>query len=166
MNGNLILSTARRIILFVAAFTLSTVAMADDGVILKLKNGNEVGFVFSSKPCIITGTELSITTADCSSISYNYSEVSSVSFGEVVATGIGDVQTSQSCDVVFRLLDGRLAVEGLAAGESVSVYTVGGQLLATEKQSADGTALSVPLDARGVLIVRTSTGVSYKVMNK
>lgn len=149
-----------------AAVLMSTAVMAEDGVIVKLKDGGEVGFVFSSKPNVAPGEELTISTADGTVVSYDYAEVRSVSFGEVTVTGVDDVETSPSCDVVFRLLDGRLTVEGLSAGASVSVYTVGGQLLTTEKQTADGAALSVPLDARGVLIVRTSTGVSYKVMKK
>lgn len=156
----------KRCLLLAVAVLMSTVAMAEDGVIVKLKNGSKVGFVFISKPKIMPGAELSISTADGTVLNYDYAEVRSVTFGDVTSTGIDDVTVSPSCDVVFRLLDGRLAVEGLPAGENVSVYTIGGQLLATEKQSADGTVLSVPLDARGVLIVRTSTGVSYKVMNK
>lgn len=156
----------KRCLLLAAAVLMSTVAMAEDGVIVKLKNGSEVGFVFSSKPNVTPGAELSITTSDGASVSYDYAEVRSVRFGDVTSTGIDDVTSSPVCDVVFRLLDGKVVVEGLPAGESVSVYNASGQLLATEKQSADGTALSVPLDARGVLIVRTSTGVSYKVMNK
>ena len=156
----------KRCLLLAAAVLMSTVAMAEDGVIVKLKNGSEVGFVFSSKPNVTPGAELSITTSDGASVSYDYAEVRSVRFGDVTSTGIDDVTSSPVCDVVFRLLDGKVVAEGLPAGESVSVYNVGGQLLTTEKQSAGGTALSVPLDARGVLIVRTSTGVSYKVMNK
>ncbi len=156
----------KRCLLLAAAVLMSTVAMAEDGVIVKLKNGSEVGFVFSSKPNVTPGAELSITTSDGASVSYDYAEVCSVRFGDVTSTGIDDVTSSPVCDVVFRLLDGKVVAEGLPAGESVSVYNVGGQLLTTEKQSAGGTALSVPLDARGVLIVRTSTGVSYKVMNK
>jgi hypothetical protein len=166
MNKELLLASMKRCLLLAVAVLMGTVAMAEDGVIVKLKNGSEVGFVFISKPKIMPGAELSISTADGAVVNYDYSEVRSVSFGEVTSTGIDGVETSSSCDVVFRLLNDRLAVEGLSAGENVSVYTIGGQLLATEKQSADGTALSVPLDARSVLIVRTSTGVSYKVMNK
>jgi hypothetical protein len=166
MKKELLQTLAKRCLLLAAVVLMSAVAMAEDGVIVKLKNGSEVGFVFSSKPNVAPGAELAITTSDGTKVSYDYADVRSVRFGEVTSTGIDDVETSSSCDVVFHFLDGRLSVEGLPAGESVSVCTVGGQLLATEKQSADGTALSVPLDARGVLIVRTSTGVSYKVMNK
>jgi hypothetical protein len=68
--------------------------------------------------------------------------------------------------VVFRLLDGKVVVEGLPAGESVSVYNISGQLLASKKQTATGVSLVLPLEGSGVLIVRTSTGVSYKVMVK
>ena len=166
MNENLILSTARRVVLFVAAFALSIIAMADDGVILKLKNGNEVGFVFSSKPCIATGTELNITTTDSCSIRYDYSEVRSITFGNVSSTDIEDVTASQVCDIVFRLLDGKVIIEGLAADESVNLYNIGGLLLASQKQTANSGVLTLPLEASGVFIIRTSTGVNYKVLKK
>lgn len=156
----------KRCLLLAAAVLMSTVAMAEDGVIVKLKNGSEVGFVFTSKPKITPGAELSITTSDGASVSYDYAEVRNVSFGDVTSTGIDDVTSSPVCDVVFRLLDGKVVVEGLPAGESVSVYNASGQLLATKKQTATGVSLTLPLEGSGVLIVRTSTGVSYKVMNK
>lgn len=156
----------KRCLLLAAAVLMSTVAMAEDGVIVKLKNGSEVGFVFTSKPKITPGAELSITTSDGASVSYDYAEVRSVRFGDVTSTGIDDVTSSPVCDVVFRLLDGKVVVEGLPAGESVSVYNVGGQLLASQKQTATGVSLTLPLEGSGVLIVRTSTGVSYKVINK
>ena len=156
----------RRMLALIAVFAVSIGAMADDGVILKLKNGKEVGFVFTSKPKIMPGSELSITTADGTSVSYNYAEVSSVVFGDVTSTGIDDVSASPSCDVVFRLLDGKVMVEGLPVGESVSVYNVGGQLFTSQKQTTSGGVLTLPLEGSGVLIVRTSTGVSYKVMKK
>lgn len=149
-----------------AVFAVSIGVMADDGVILKLKNGKEVGFVFTSKPKITPSAELSITTAEGTSVSYNYAEVRSVTFDDVTSTAIDDVAASPVCDVVFRLLDGKVVVEGLPAGESVSVYNVGGQLLASQKQTANGVSLTLPLEGSGVLIVRTSIGVSYKVLKK
>jgi hypothetical protein len=155
-----------RFLALIAVFAVSNGAMADDGVILKLKNGKEVGFVFTSKPKIMPGSELSITTADGTSVSYNYAEVRSVTFGGVTSTGIDDVSASPSCDVVFRLLDGKVVVDGLPAGESVSVYNVGGQLLTSQKQTMSGVSLPLPLEGNGVLVVRTSTGVSCKVMVK
>ena len=166
MNVNLISPITKRIVLFFAVFAVSIIAMADDGVILKLKNGSEVGFVFTSKPKITPGAELSITTSNGASVSYDYAEVRSVAFGDVTSTGIDDVTASPACDVVFRLLDGKVVVEGLPAGESVSVYNISGQLLASQKQTATGVSLALPLEGSGVLIVRTSTGVSYKVMVK
>jgi hypothetical protein len=159
-------SGMRRMLALVAVFAVSVGAMADDGVILKLKNGSEVGFVFTSKPKIATGAELSITTADGTSVRYNYADVRSVTFGDVTSTGIDDVAASPACDVVFRLLDGKVMVDGLPAGESVSVYSVSGQLLTSQKQTANGASLTLPLEGNGVLIIRTTTGVSYKVMKK
>lgn len=166
MKENKVLPSVCKLVLLFALFAVSNEAMADDGVILKLKNGSELGFVFTSKPKIKPGIELSITTAEGTSVSYDYAKVCSVTFGDVASTGIDDVTDSPACDVVFRLLDGKVVVEGLPAGESVSVYNVGGQLLVSKKQTINGASLTLALDANGVLIIRTSTGVNYKVMNK
>lgn len=166
MKDRLLCPVKRRFVALVAIFAISIVAKADDGVILKLKNGSEVGFVFTSKPKITPGAELNIATADGTSVSYGYADVRSVTFGDVTSTGIEDVAASAACDVVFRLFDGKVVVEGLPAGESVSAYTVGGQLLTTMKQTEVGASLTLPLTASGVLIIRTSTGLNYKLINK
>ena len=168
MNKGLIGVVVRRCFLLAVACVVSATAMASDGVIIKLKNGNEVGFVFSTKPRVAFGTELQISTSDGVSVSYEYAEVCSVSYGDVSSTSIGDVPSSSTvCDVVFKLIDGKLLVEGLPAGESVGVYTIDGKVIATGKQTDDSMSLTIPLTVgRGVLVVRTSTGVGYKVMSR
>lgn len=166
MKDKHLFSVLRRFSAFIGIFAVSVGAMAEDGVLLKLKDGGEVCFVFSSKPCIVPGEELLITTTDGSSVSYDYSVVRSVSFSNATSTVIEDVIASPACDVVFRLLGDKVVVEGLPAGESVSVYTLGGQLLISRKQPEGLSSLTLPLESRGVFVVRTSTGVSYKVMKK
>lgn len=155
----------RRYFLFACALTMSLLVKAEDGVLLKLKSGAEVGFVFTSQPKIATGAELVIKAADGAFVSYDYAEVSSISFGDVALTDISDVK-GESSKVVFRLQDGKLSVEGLKVGESVSVYNVSGKMLHQVKQSTNALPLQIPLTEKGVLIIRTSTGVSYKFVNK
>ena len=155
----------RRYFLFACALMMSLFVKAEEGVLLKLKSGAEVGFVFASQPKIATGTELVIKTADGTSVSYDYAEVSSISFGDVSLTDISDVK-GESSKVVFRLHDGKLSVEGLKVGESVSAYNVSGKMLHQVKQSTNALPLQIPLTEKGVLIIRTSTGVSYKFVNK
>ena len=155
----------RRFFLLACSFVLSLFAKAEEGVLLKLKSGAEVGFVFTFQPKIATGAELVIKTADGTSVSYDYAEVCSISFGDVALTDISDVK-GESSKVVFRLQDGKLSVEGLKVGESVSVYNVSGKMLHQVKQSMNALPLQIPLTEKGVLIIRTSTGVSYKLINK
>lgn len=167
MNKGLINVVVRRCFLLLVALVVSITAMADDGVIVKLKNGSEVGFVFSDKPRVTFGAELQIRTSDGVSVSYEYAEVRNVSYGDVSSTGIEDVSSSTVCDVVFKLIEGKLLIEGLSAGESVGVYTVDGKVVTTGKQTGNNMSLTLPLTAgRSVLVVRTSTGVSYKIMKR
>ena len=63
------------------------------------------------------------------------------------------------------MLHSQLYVFGLPQGESVSVYDLAGRRVAMQKQATDGSTLSIPLNATGVLVVRTSTGISYRVSN-
>lgn len=136
---------------------------ADDGVILTLKSGEELGFVFSSRPTIMVKDELLITLSDGTKVSYSFDAVRNVRFGAVDPTGVEETPGSQ--DVVFRFSDGMLRVYGLPVGENVAVYSVNGQHQVSRSQESDGEVLSIPLSAKGVLVVRTSTGVSYKIMN-
>lgn len=136
---------------------------AEGGVILTLKSGEELGFVFSGRPTITVKDELLITMADGTKISYAFDAVRNVRFGAIDPTGIGE--TSGSQDVVFRFSDGVLRVYGLPVGESVAVYSVNGQRQVSRSQESEGEVLTIPLSAKGVLVVRTSTGVSYKIMN-
>lgn len=136
---------------------------AEDGVILTLKFGEELGFVFSSKPTIMVKDELLITMADGTKISYAFDAVRNVRFGAIDPTGVEETPGSQ--DVVFRFSGGVLSVYGLPVGESVVVYSVNGQRQVSRSQESEEEVLTIPLSAKGVLVVRTSTGVSYKIMN-
>jgi uncharacterized protein YxjI len=98
-------------------------------------------------------------------VNYDYAEVSNISFGEVNLTDISDIK-DKSSKVVFRMLDGKLSVEGLKLNETVSVYDVSGKMLHQVKQSTNDLPLQIPLTEKGVLIICTSTGVSYKLINK
>lgn len=140
--------------------------MAEEGVILSLKDGTEVTFVFSSKPRLAMGEELTITAPDGTNVVYAYTDVRNVRFGEFSTTGIDSAPgTDNTPDVTFRISDGLLLVFALPHGESVSVYDLGGRRVAMQKQATDGGTLSIPLNATGVLVVRTSTGISYRVSN-
>ena len=141
-------------------------ARAEGGVILSLKDGTEVAFAFSSKPRLAMGEELTITAPDGTNVVYAFADVRNVRFGEFTSTGIDSAPgTENTPDITFRISGGQLHVFGLPQGESVSVYDLSGQRQTHQKQNADGTTITLPLSAKGVLVVRTSTGVSYRLMN-
>ena len=155
-----------RCFLLLSAFVVSSSLFAEDGIILQLKSGKEVGFMFMSKPKVIPGEEL-VITADCgTSVVFNYDEISRILFGDVATTGIERMQSSSSCEVMLSLFDGKLSIERLAIGESVSIFNLSGQMIATAKQTTDGSPLLIPLSARGIFVVCISTGVSCKIINK
>ena len=167
LTGNCLLQPVVRLAL-TAVLLLSSVlgARAEEGVILSLKDGTEVAFAFSSKPCLAMGEELAISTPDGMYVVYSYADVRNFRFGEFTTTGMDSAHgTKNTPDVTFRISGGQLHVFGLLQGESVSVYDLAGRRLAMQKQTTDGSTLSVPLNATGVLVVRTSTGISYRVSN-
>lgn len=166
MNKTVSQSFARACLMAVLLLVSGMHAWAEEGVILSLKNGSEIGFAFSSKPRLTMGTELTFTSSDGVSVSYAYAEVKNVRFGEFSVTGIEDVETvAQTPDVSFRISAGTLMVSGLPVGENVRVYDLSGHLVAMQEQTADGAVLSVLVPARGVLVVRTSNGISYRILN-
>lgn len=166
MKNHLFQPFARAGLMAVLLLSCVLGARAEEGVILSLKNGTEVAFAFSSKPRLAMGEELTITAPDGTNVVYAYADVKNVRFGEVTTTGIdSDTETENTPDVTFRISGGQLHVFGLPQGESVSVYDLGGRRVAMQKQATDGGTLSIPLNATGVLVVRTSTGISYRVSN-
>lgn len=140
-------------------------AVAEEGVILTLKNGQTVVFCFSDSPQIVLGKELTITATDATAVNYEYNEVRSIRFGDPKATGIEENTSDKAPTVSFKITEGTLFVYGLPAGEQVSIYTLGGRKVASQSQQDNGGVLSIPLTLQGVLVVRTSTGVSYKLLN-
>lgn len=138
---------------------------AEESVILSLKNGTEVAFAFSSKLRLAMGDELTISASDGTNVVYAYADVEKVRFGEFFTTDIDSAPAKENMpDVTFRISGGQLHVFGLSQGESVSVYDLAGHRVAMQKQTTDGCTLSIPLNVSGVLVVHTSTGISYRML--
>ena len=153
-------------ILLVAALILSSLCIfAEDGVILLLQDGSKIGFVFSKKPVVKTGTMLEIKTAN-EEVSYEYSSVKDVSFGDVVATSVQTVNDSNAVKNLFRLTADGIEVEGLNPKETVSLYSIDGKLI-NKVMSKNGKAeVSLSCSDKSVYIVRTSSGASFKFNRK
>ena len=154
-----------RCILLLLTIVMSLSAKAEEGVIFHLYNGCEVGFVFTSQPKVVMGKELQITTSDGFNVSYDYTQVRSISCGDVSMTAIEEVVATPH-NLVFKFSEDKVMVEGLKQNETVSVYNLAGQLLTSVQQTSHSSPLTIALTQRGILIIRTSTGVSYKLTNK
>ena len=142
-----------------------TALHADDGVLLLLTSGREVGFTFSSRPQVVPGQDLVIRSADGVEVSYAYGDVQRLFWGDVAATSVDSpIAENAAGRVQFRVSPSELLVDGLSVSESVYLYRADGQLVCTHRQEAEGATLRIPLSDGGLYLVRTSMGVSYKVL--
>lgn len=140
---------------------LPLTGMAKDGVILELKDGSVLGFEFDSKPVLVTGEQITMRTGQ-TEVSYPYASVRNLHFGEVSGTGISGLKEDKKADVTFSFSDAAVECQGLPEGGSVAVYTTDGRQVAAAKVSNGAATVKLPT-ANGVYIVKTSTGVSYKI---
>ena len=142
-----------------------TTLHADDGVLLLLTSGREVGFTFSSRPQVVPGDELVIRSADGVEVSYAYGDVQRLFWGDVGATSVDSpIAESAAGRVQFRVSPSELLVDGLPVGESVYLYRADGQLVSTHRQETESATLRIPLSDSGLYLVRTTTGVNYKML--
>lgn len=167
MKDNFYHSLPRLVVAVLLCMVSAINALADEGVILTLKSGQEVGFLFTRKPSIITSdTALAISTGDGQEVSYDYAEVRSIRLGAIIETGLDKTPAQEPTSVTFKVDDSMLNVYNLPVGVSVSIYTLNGHCLATQSQTTDGATMSIPLNDKGVLVVRTSNGISYRILNQ
>lgn len=140
-------------------------AYGRQGVVLTLRSGKSVSFAFDRRPVIVTGSELTMQTGDGTSVSYAYDEVENVRWGEIddLTSVVSDAAQPVGDNIVFRLRGDGIEAQGLAKGQSLTAYSIDGRVVASAR-AADNepTFISLP-EGKGVYVVRTSTGVSYKV---
>ena len=150
------------------AFSLSVFA-GNPGVTFQLRNGQKVSFAFAEKPVIaLSDANLSVSVRGVERVSYAYADVQRVVVESDVVNAINDVVgDSKSQHVVFNLSAGTLVVDGLSANEQISIYATDGKLALSEKVNAEGKA-SVSLSSlqQGIYVVRTQSGISYKLFKK
>lgn len=156
-------------LVLLAMLTLSTVVMADEGILLHLKNGTTASFLFSEKPVLVTGESLVMKTTK-EEVAYAYKDISKIQFGEVTKdpTAIRDLQTGSNGSVSFRLTDTGIEAVGLSLGEKVEVFDIAGKKVASSTSSANNASIVLPLPHAGknVFVVRTSNGVTFKFLRK
>ena len=156
------------LLLALFAFSLSMFA-GNPGVTFLLLSGEKVSFSFAEKPVIaLSDANLSVSVCGVERVSYAYADVQRV---VVVDEGVSAIDNVVANDkrqhVVFSFSASTLNVSGLAANESIALYATDGKLMLSEKANADGKAtMSLSSLQQGIYVVRTQSGISYKLFKK
>lgn len=155
----------RKKTILIAALALSSLGIhAEEGVIIHMQDNSKVGFVFSNEPVLKTGATLVIKTTT-EEVSYEYSQVKDVCFGDITTTAIGSVNNN-TVKSLFRLTPSGLEVEGLGQGEQVFIYSLDGKLINMATNTNGKANITLPDNDKSVYVVRTSNGTSFKFNRK
>lgn len=150
------------------AFSL-TVFAGNPGVTFLLRSGQKVSFSFAEKPVVaLSDANLSVSVGGVERVSYAYADVQRVVVVDDVVSAIDNVVANdKSQHVVFSFSANVLNVSGLAANESIALYTIDGKLMLSEKANAEGkSAMNLSSLQQGIYVVRTQSGISYKFFKK
>lgn len=153
-----------------ALFAFSLSMFADNlGVTFLLRSGKEVSFTFAEKPVIaLSDANLSVSVRGVELVSYAYADVQRVVVADDVFSAIDNVVANdKSHHVVFSFSASTLNVSGLTANESIALYTIDGKLMLRKRADADGkAAMNLSSLQQGIYVVRTQSGISYKLFKK
>lgn len=141
----------------------------NSGVIFLLRSGKKVSFTFAEKPVItLSDTNLSVSVCGVECVNYSYADVQSVVVADDVVSAVDNVVgNDKSQHVVFSYSASTLNVSGLPANESIALYTIDGKLMLRERADADGkAAMNLSSLQQGIYVVRTQSGISYKLFKK
>lgn len=150
------------------AFSLSVFA-GNPGVTFLLRSGKKVSFSFAEKPVVaLSDANLSVSVGGVEHVSYAYADVQRVVVVDDVVSAIDNVVANdKSQHVVFSFPANVLNVSGLAANESIALYATDGKLMLREKANAEGkAAMNLSSLQQGIYVVRTQSGISYKLFKK
>ncbi len=150
------------------AFSLSMFA-GSPGVTFLLRSGQKVSFTFAEKPVIaLSDANLSVSVRGVERVSYAYADVQCVVVDDDVVSAVDNVVANdKSQHVVFSFSASALNVSGLAANESIALYSIDGKLMLRERADADGkAAMNLSSLKQGIYVVHTLSGISYKLFKK
>ena len=125
------------------------------GIIVELSSGTKVEYRLSNNPKFVFDGQTITLTADGVKVEYTPSELAKVTTGEVEnATGIEELRSQQ---VDIKVEAGFVRLNGFGAGETVRVYSVGGNLMGTHYVESDG-SLVIPIFSlpSGISIIKTN----------
>lgn len=153
-----------------AFFALSLSAFAGNpGITFLLHSGQKVSFTFIEKPVVsFSETNLAVSVRGAERVSYAYADVARIMMEDDVVSSVNNVTANdKSQHVIFNLSANTLSVTGLPVGNQLSLYAIDGKLQLSMQANVDGSAI-VSLSAlpQGVYIVRTQSGISYKLFKK
>ena len=143
------------------------VAHAEEGVTFYLNTGGKVSFAFSERPVVkLSRDELTISADGSNDVSYAYDAVKKVMFeSDIVNSVAAPATATDDAHVLFSVGQNQIKASGLQTGERVSLYALNGTLQQTTIASSNGTtSLSLGALPKGVYIVLTQGGISYKFM--
>lgn len=140
------------------AFSLSMFA-GNPGVTFLLRSGEKVSFSFAEKPVIaLSDANLSVSVCGVERV---------VVVEDIVSAIDNVVANDKSQHVVFSFSASTLNVSGLAANESIALYATDGKLMLSDKANAEGkAAMNLSSLQQGIYVVRTQSGISYKLSKK
>lgn len=150
------------------ALSLSVFA-GNPGVTFLLHSGQKVSFTFTEKPVVaFSETNLAVSVRGAERVSYAYADVARIMMEDDVVSAVGNVVANdKSQHVVFNLSANTLSVTGLPAGNQLSLYAIDGKLQLSMQANAEGSAIvNLPALPQGVYVVRTQSGISYKLFKK
>ena len=125
------------------------------GIIVELANGQKVEYRLADNPKFVFDGQTIKLTAEGVAVEYTPSELVKVTTGEVEnATGIEELRSQQG-DI--KVEAGFVRLNGFGAGETVRVYSVGGNLMGTHYVESDG-SLVIPISSlpSGISIIKTN----------
>ena len=147
-----------KIFLPFAILLMCTTSHAGNCLNIQLTDGSTVTIPFSQKPVITYPDYKTIVIATTDGkTSYTFDGSISYSYSTENTTGV------QVLEARTKITDGKLLVNGMEPGETVTAYTLDGQVIASVKAGADGSAiLSTENIQNTVLVVKTAT-TSFKM---
>lgn len=148
--------------------SLGALAKVSPGVTILLKSGEKVSFAFTEKPVIVTGSSaVSVSVGGMERVSYPYTDFSRILFEGVEITAIELPSVEKSVPhAVFLVENDVLHANGLKVGERVMVYSLNGMLVTSSEANSVGCVhFQLSQLPKGVLVIRTQGGISYKLMN-
>lgn len=160
----------KTLVMLLSLFAFSMSAMAEDaGITFLLRDGKKVSFTFAQKPVVsLSETNMVVSVGGEKKVSYAYADVLRVMVDAGASTGVEDAVTRGTAQhAVFTLSANTLSASGLMANERIALYATDGKLLVNGQAGSDGRAIiSMSSLPAGVYVVRTQSGISYKLFKK